>query len=58
MKNYKNLGWMNSWTSMKPEYTKCRELKHEVEHSGDRRGIENKVVCHKCKIYWKYDSSD
>lgn len=43
----------------RPEYFSCLDQKHIlIEVSHNQRGSEHSVSCPKCKVYWKYDSSD
>ena len=59
LKNYTNLGTINSWKYEPKEYTLCNILGHKK-----REVIENEqrtlrtVICDDCKIYYKVDSSD
>ena len=56
---YKFLGWDNSWSIKPPELILCKEAKHERRYFYQgRRGLNNTVVCDKCRYYYKYDSSD
>lgn len=55
---YKDLGWMNGWSTFPEEYLKCRQLKHpvrEIQHYDS--GSHNEVICEICKLRWHYDSS-
>jgi hypothetical protein len=55
---YKDLGWMNSWSSFPPEYLKCRQLKHKIKDiSHFPSGAHHEVTCDICKLRWHYDSS-
>jgi len=41
-----------------PEYGRCVRLKHKTDDIQiTPSGSTNFVICDKCKIYWKYDSS-
>jgi hypothetical protein len=56
---YKYLGWQNSWKENPMEVIECRRLEHKIEHhSYSNRGLHNTVICHICKYYYNYDSSD
>lgn len=59
-KNYKYLGWQNSWEDNYPsEYIKCKKALHNVSTADHNRArTEHTVFCDVCKIYYKYDSSD
>ena len=78
IEGYVDLGWQNGWKSKyklndegkrrfdgyddQPEYTACREAKHEtrdIDNSANLfRGTDNIVICDECKHFWHYDCSD
>lgn len=57
----KDLGFMNGWREDPPEYTKCREQKHNTTDNDvgpPHRGMDHRVTCQTCDLVWHYDSSD
>ncbi len=55
---YKDLGWMNSWSNFPDGYLKCRELQHITKDvSYYQSGSHHEVFCDICMLKWHYDSS-
>jgi len=71
---FKFLGWLNTWPIKykkdrkgnetpngfdQPDYNHCRKAGHRTNKINlNMRGTENIIYCMKCKIYYKFDSSD
>lgn len=57
LKNYTNLGYVNSWKENPEELDVCNLLEHKrSEIKENEQRTVTTVVCDECKIYFKYDS--
>lgn len=54
---FKNLGYVNGWTSTPTEVKACREAGHKLITEHPHRGVQ-KFICEECRQYHEVDSTD